>query len=152
MCERHRNSVVQELQKGEPPKSAVFVPMIVGEVVKGSISLQNVDRENAFSTSDLRLLTTITNSMSVALENARLFDETHRLLKETEQRTGELAVINSVQDGLVREMNMQAIYDLVGDRICNLFVTQTVLIRTPATNNGNMQLKKVNDFIVIHDH
>lgn len=116
--------------KGKPPKSAVFVPMIVGDVVKGSISLQNVDRENAFSASDLRLLTTITNSMSVALENARLFDETHRLLKETEQRTSELAVINSVQDGLVREMNMQAIYDLVGDRICNLFDTQTVLIRT----------------------
>ena len=115
---------------GKPPKSAVFVPMIVGDVVKGSISLQNVDRENVFNASDLRLLTTITNSMSVALENARLFDETHRLLKETEQRTAELAVINSVQDGLVREMNMQAIYDLVGNRICDLFDTQTVLIRT----------------------
>ena len=68
--------------------------------------------------------------MSVALENARLFDETNRLLKETEQRTAELAVINSVQEGLVREMNMQAIYDLVGNRICNLFDTQTVMIRT----------------------
>ena len=37
--------------------------------------------------------------MSVALESARLFDETNRLLKETEQRTAELAVINSVQEG-----------------------------------------------------
>ena len=115
---------------GQPPKSAVFVPMLVGDVVKGSISLQNVDKENAFTDSDLRLLTTITNSMSVALENARLFDETNRLLKETEQRTAELAVINSVQEGLVREMNMQAIYDLVGNRICELFDTQTVIIRT----------------------
>jgi len=116
--------------KGQPPKSAVFVPMMVGDIVKGSVSLQNVDKENAFTDSDLRLLTTITNSMSVALENARLFDETNRLLKETEQRTAELAVINSVQEGLVREMNMQAIYDLVGNRICDLFDTQTVLIRT----------------------
>ncbi|HEV8273010.1 MAG TPA: GAF domain-containing protein [Chitinophagaceae bacterium] len=116
--------------KGQPPKSAVFVPMMVGDAVKGSVSLQNVDKEHAFTDSDLRLLTTITNSMSVALENARLFDETNRLLKETEQRTAELAVINSVQEGLVREMNMQAIYDLVGNRICQLFDTQTVLIRT----------------------
>src|SRR5688572_8393154 len=115
---------------GQPPKSALFVPMLVGDMVKGSVSLQNVDKENAFTESDLRLLTTITNSMSVALENARLFDETSRLLKETEQRTAELAVINSVQEGLVREMNMQAIYDLVGNRICELFDTQTVLIRT----------------------
>lgn len=115
---------------GQPPKSALFVPMLVGDLVKGSVSLQNVDKENAFNESDLRLLTTITNSMSVALENARLFDETNRLLKETEQRTAELAVINSVQEGLVREMNIQAIYDLVGNRICELFDTQTVLIRT----------------------
>ena len=116
--------------KGQPPKSAVFVPMIVGDVVKGSISLQNVDKENAFTESDLRLLTTLCNSMSVALENARLFDETTHLLKETEQRTAELAVINSVQDGLVREMDINAIYELVGERLCNLFNTQTVLIRT----------------------
>ncbi|HET9747452.1 MAG TPA: GAF domain-containing protein [Chitinophagaceae bacterium] len=115
---------------GQAPKSAVFVPMLVGEIVKGSVSLQNVDKEHAFTDADIRLLTTITNSMSVALENARLFDETNRLLKETEQRTAELAVINSVQEGLVREMNMQAIYDMVGDRICNLFDIQTVLIRT----------------------
>ncbi len=116
---------------GESPKSALFVPMIVGDVVKGSISLQNVDIENAFSESDLRLLTTLTNSMSVALENARLFDETTRLLKETEQRTAELAVINSVQEGLSKELDMQEIYNLVGDRLCDLFPdSQTLVIRT----------------------
>jgi GAF domain-containing protein len=47
----------------------------------------------------VRLLETLANSMSVALENARLFDETQRLLKETEQRAAELAIINSVQEG-----------------------------------------------------
>jgi hypothetical protein len=51
--------------------------------------------------------------MSVALENARLFDETNRLLKETEQRTAELAVINSVQDGLAKELDIRGIYNLV---------------------------------------
>jgi GAF domain-containing protein/CheY-like chemotaxis protein len=115
---------------GKPPQSAIFVPMLVGDIVKGSVSLQNVDRESAFTEADQRLLTTITNSMSVALENARLFDETHRLLRETEQRTAELAVINSIQEGLVREMDIHAIYDLIGERLCDLFNTQTVLIRT----------------------
>ena len=72
----------------------VFVPMVVGDSVRGYVSLQNLDRENAFSDSDVRLLSTLANSMSVALENARLFNE-------TEQRNAELAVINSVQKGLV---------------------------------------------------
>ena len=116
---------------GKTPKSAVWVPMIIGDVVKGSVSLQDVNNENAFSESDVRLLTTLVNSMSVALENARLFDETNRLLKETEQRTAELAVINSVQEGLAKELDMQGIYDLVGNRLCELFPdSQTLVIRT----------------------
>jgi GAF domain-containing protein len=44
------------------------------------ISLQNLDREDAFSEQDVRLLSTLAASLSVALENARLFDETKRLL------------------------------------------------------------------------
>ena len=38
--------------------------------------------------------------MGVALENARLFGETKRLLTETDERAAELAVVNSVQQGL----------------------------------------------------
>jgi len=114
----------------ELPKSLLFVPLIVGDTVKGYVSLQNIDREHAFSDSDVRLLTTLANSMSVALENARLFDETNRLLKETEQRNAELAVINSVQEGLVAQMDMQGIYDLVGDKIREIFNAQVIDIVT----------------------
>src|SRR5260370_36630896 len=111
-------------------KSGVFVPLIIGDKIKSYISLQNNEIENAFSESDVRLLETLANSMSVALENARLFDETNRLLKETEQRTSELAVINSVQEGLVAQMDMQSIYDLVGEKIRNILNAQIVDIVT----------------------
>jgi len=117
-------------------QSALYVPMSVGKEVLGYVSLQNLDREHAFSESDVRLLSTLINSMSVAIENARLFNETTRLLKETEQRNAELAVINSVQDGLVREMDMQAIYNLVGEKICDVLNTQTMIIRTFDHENG----------------
>ena len=115
---------------GEAPKASLFVPMVVGQKTKGVISLQNLDREHAFSESDVRLLQTLANSMSVALESARLFDETQHLLKETEQRNAELAIINSVQEGLVAKMDMQGIYDLVGDKIQGLFDAQVVGICT----------------------
>ena len=114
----------------EMTKSGVYVPLVIGDKVTSYISLQNVDIENAFSESDVRLLETIANSMSIALENAKLFDETNRLLKETEQSKAELAVINSVQEGLVREMDIQGIYDLVGNRIRELFKAQIVAIAT----------------------
>ena len=58
--------------------------------------------QNAFSEADVRLLSTLAASLSVALENARLFDETKRLLTETDERAAELAIINSVQEGSPR--------------------------------------------------
>ena len=62
----------------------------------------------------MRLLQTLAGSMGIALENARLFGETQRLLKETEQRAAELAFLNSVQEGLASKLDMQAIYELIG--------------------------------------
>src|SRR5260370_17887640 len=106
--------------------SMIFVPLMIGKIIRGYISLQNVDRENAFTETDIKLMETLANSMSVALENASLFDETNRLLKETEQRTSELAVINSVQEGLVAQLDIESIYDLVGEKIRNIFNAQII--------------------------
>ncbi|HEX6034929.1 MAG TPA: GAF domain-containing protein, partial [Anaerolineales bacterium] len=132
--EKYGNPVLQGLQ----PKSAVFIPMLVGEETIGVISLQNNEQENAFTEADVRLLTTLANSMSVALENARLFDETQRLLKETQQRNAELAIINSVQEGLASQLEMQAIYELVGDKIQEIFDANTVVLATFDLSKGLM--------------
>lgn len=113
----------------EVTRSAVYVPLLAGDQVRGAISLQSIDRENAFSDSDVRLLTTLASSMSVALENARLFAETKRLLQETEQRNAELAMINSVGQGLAKELDFQAVIDLVGDKVREIFHSENMGIR-----------------------
>jgi GAF domain-containing protein/CheY-like chemotaxis protein len=121
---------IQAPIQGEPARSVLFAPLIVGDQVRGRISLQNLDRTNAFSDADVRLLSTIASSLAVALENARLFDETRRLLAETDERAAELAVVNSIQQGLAANLDMQAMYELVGDRIQEIFDAQVVDIRT----------------------
>jgi signal transduction histidine kinase/DNA-binding response OmpR family regulator len=129
--EKERSRYYNTVIVGEAAKSMIMAPLMAAGSVNGVISLQNLDEENAFSEADISLLSTLVNSMSVALKSARLFDETTRLLKETEQRTAELHVINSVQDGLAREIETKAIFNLVGDRLCDLFPeTQTLVIRT----------------------
>src|SRR5205823_5999418 len=109
--------------------SIVNVPIIGSDRVLGSIMLTNHERENAFGEAEVRLLSTVAASMGVALENARLFDETQRLLKETEQRNAELAIINSVQAALAAELNIQGIYDAVGDKIRDIFHNRDIGIR-----------------------
>src|SRR5438132_6626224 len=78
-------------------KSLIAVPIITSDRVLGTIVIENYERENAYGESELRLLTTIAASLGTALENARLFDETQRLLKAKQQRAAELAIINSSQ-------------------------------------------------------
>ncbi|HYI67821.1 MAG TPA: GAF domain-containing protein [Candidatus Limnocylindrales bacterium] len=124
---------------GEAPKSVLFVPLVVGDDVRGRISLQNIDREGAFSDSDLRLLSTLASSLAVALENARLFDETRRLLTETDERAAELAVVNSVQRGLAENLDMQSMYELVGEKIRAIFEAQVVTIAVYDHAAGTMR-------------
>jgi signal transduction histidine kinase/putative methionine-R-sulfoxide reductase with GAF domain len=129
------------LENSEEYKSGMYVPLMVGKELKGMVGIANLDKENAYNDSDLRLLQTLANSMSVALESARLFDETQRLLKETEQRNAELAIINSVQAGLASKLDMQSIYDLVGDKIRDLFNPHHLWILTfdPATRTRRVR-------------
>jgi PAS domain S-box-containing protein len=102
-------------------KSGIVVPLISGDKVLGSIHLENYEKERAYGESDIRLLTTIAGSLGTALENARLFDETQRLLAETQQRNSELALINEIQKGLASKLDFQAIIDLVGDKLRKVF-------------------------------
>src|SRR5205807_10563230 len=113
----------------DPTRRSSDLPILGSDRVLGSIMLENFDRENAFGEAEIRLLTTVAASMGVALENARLFDETQRLLKETEQRAAELAVINRIQEGMAAELDFQAIIDLVGDKLREVFNTGDIGIR-----------------------
>ncbi|MEO8511319.1 MAG: GAF domain-containing protein, partial [Chloroflexota bacterium] len=106
-------------------QSWVGVPIPAGDRVIGLIGLESVEK-NAYLEADERLLATFASSMGVALENARLFDETKRLLTETDERAAELAVVNSVQQGLAQNLDMQSMYELVGDKIQEIFDAQVV--------------------------
>jgi GAF domain-containing protein len=84
-------------------------------------------------------LAAIAHLATTTLENARLYEETLRANRdlerrmaertaELEQRHAELAIINSVQESLAAQLDLQAIFDLVGDRIRDLLDAQVVNI------------------------
>ncbi len=114
---------------GEPSISGLWVPLVAGGRATGVVSLQNLDREHAFTEADQRLLTTLAGGLSVALENARL-------VHETRQRNAELSLINSVQDSIAGELDQQAIYHLVGDKLQEVFDAQVVDIAVHDETEG----------------
>jgi signal transduction histidine kinase len=71
------------------PKSWLGVPILTGGQVTGILSVQNVEQENAFDETDINLLKMFAASMSIALENARLYEQArHMAILEERQRLG----------------------------------------------------------------
>ena len=108
-------------------KSELVVPINVQGKTIGVLDVQSRHLDD-FEKNDLELMQAIANQTGIAIENARLFAETQHLLQQTEQRANELAIINRVQQGLASKLDVQSIYDLVGDRFQEMFDAQVVMI------------------------
>ncbi len=66
-------------------RSEIALPLIAGGHVLGALDVQST-RENAFNEDITETLQSMANQVAVALENARLFQETQQALKETQAR------------------------------------------------------------------
>lgn len=115
--------------QGSSTRSELTVPITVKGIVLGVLDIQSRQRDD-FNETDLELVQAIANQIGIGIENARLFAETQRLLKETQQRANELAIINSIQQKLAAKLDIQSIYDLVGDTFHSIFNAQVVMIST----------------------
>jgi signal transduction histidine kinase/CheY-like chemotaxis protein/putative methionine-R-sulfoxide reductase with GAF domain len=132
--------------KKEGSKSQVETPLLIGGEVHGMIGLHS-ETEHAFDDATVRMLETIAASTSVALENVRLFDETRRLYRESEQRASELAVINSVQQGIAARLDLQGVVDLVGDQLHQVFAPTGARLQLSLIDEAQAQLR----FVYVRD-
>ena len=107
----------------ERTESYLGVPIFAGDKTLGVVSVQSYERD-AFNESHVHLLQGLSASMGVAIANARLFDETQRLLKVTEDRASELAILNSVGEAMSRSLNLDTVIHLVGDKLREAFGTE----------------------------
>ena len=108
------------LQKRLGHRSTLATPLLREGNAIGAIVVRR-NEVHAFTQKQISLLGTFADQAAIAIENVRLFNETEHLLKETEERAAELAIISSVQQGLASKLDMQAIYGLVGDKIHEVF-------------------------------
>ena len=75
-------------QAEHPPRSGIYVPLLAGDTVLGTISVQSV-RPHAFDGNHLRLLSLIADSASAAIAKARAYDV-------LQQRIAQLELIGQV--------------------------------------------------------
>src|SRR4029453_6169130 len=92
-------------------------------------AVQSYTKYDQYSEQDKELLAYIGQHVGAALARARA-------IEETRQRNAELALINSVQEALAGELELEAIYDVVGDRIGDVFGAQVGNITVHAEAGG----------------
>ncbi|MGH3055531.1 MAG: GAF domain-containing protein, partial [Gaiellaceae bacterium] len=90
------------------------VPLKAEGATVGVLVVQSYTKEVRYTEQDRDLLAFVGQHVGAALSRARA-------IEETRQRNAELALINSVQSALAGELEMQAIYDVVGDKVHEIF-------------------------------
>jgi PAS domain S-box-containing protein len=118
-----------------PIRASLGVPMIIGDRAIGIMSINETRFENAFDDDDVRLLVTIASNVAVAIENARLFVlaqqelfERKRAEGDLRERMEELEVINTISQMLISAPNIQALLEIIGGKIQQVFNAPIVYI------------------------
>lgn len=69
-------------------RSEIALPLMIGENIIGALDVQSTE-PNAFSEDDIKTLSLLSDQISVAIENARLFDEIRQTLAQLQETYAE---------------------------------------------------------------
>ena len=107
------------LGKTSDIRSALVVPLTVGERVIGSISATS-SRHQAFSAEDEHLMITVARQLAVAIENARLHHETKRQLADVSALYQLARQITSLDIQEVLDSISRSLKQTIGCRGCSI--------------------------------
>jgi signal transduction histidine kinase/DNA-binding response OmpR family regulator len=114
----------------DTPRSGVYVPIMAGERYVGQVGIESFIQDDAFDDSAVRLLQTVTASMGVALENARL-------LEETQRRERESTALSDVGRDLSSTLDLAIVMDRIAAHAKELLAAQNSAIFLPDAASGS---------------
>jgi len=108
-----------EASSDQRTRSWLGVPLIAGERVLGALAVHDHERYHAYDVEHLEVLTTIAAQATIAIENARLFEElrlfSQELERRVQQRTEDLAAALLAQEA--EALRRQSILESMADGV-----------------------------------
>ena len=101
----------------------VGAPLVAEGETLGVIAVQSYDAEHLHSEDDRDLLAFVGQHIGSALSRVRA-------IEETRQRNAELALVNEIGLALGSQLDYDAIIELVGERLREMFGARTMSVAT----------------------
>ncbi|MBI4670817.1 MAG: GAF domain-containing protein [Chloroflexi bacterium] len=101
--------------------AVIGVPLKSENEVVGVVGMAYTDPEQRFSKTEVEVFERFAQLANIALENARLFEQ-------TEQRVAELGALNSISQIVSTERNIVKLIERVGDQLLAIFRVKDVCI------------------------
>lgn len=89
----------------DPPRSALYVPLVAGEQVIGTMSVQSF-RPGAYGEGELRVLSAMANQAALALQKARVYEQERK-------RARQLATIGEVSRQVTATLELNELFERV---------------------------------------
>ena len=110
---------------GQRPSNMAFVPLMAGAETIGVMSVQNYQFHD-FTDEDVSLLFGIANHVGLALENLRLFTATQEALRQTEERSEELSLLNEISEMVSTHLDLSTLFESIGPRLQEAFAAKGI--------------------------
>jgi PAS domain S-box-containing protein len=102
------------------------VPIAAGDEVIGVLAVQNYERDDSYDEHTIELLSTIANQAAIAIENARLYEQTDEKLRH---RVAELTALNAIARSLTRSLELDAILKSIVMHVAHVMQARICTIR-----------------------
>ncbi len=115
----------------KPIGAELAVPILRGDEVIGVLDIRSLER-GAFSQEDVRMMEALTDQLSVAIDNARLYEETQR-------RVTELSALQDTNLRIVSSLDTTLVLDSVTRNVLDLVDADDVHIFLRDPENGHLE-------------
>ncbi|MBM4422579.1 MAG: GAF domain-containing protein [Chloroflexi bacterium] len=109
-------------------KTMLVVPLTAGGSLLGSLAIERKADGPRFRLGEIEVAQTIANQTAVAVQNARLYEETQRLLTETRQRNAELAALFDLGVSASQVLEESRLIDVTLDNVRKLLGADSVAL------------------------
>ena len=106
---------------GRLPVASVVLPILAGDRLQGALVLDNFNTPGAFRAEDEAILLSLTQQVSLSLENVRL-------VQATQERSGQLSALNAVSATLTSSLKRDDLVATLLERLSTIISFDTAIL------------------------